>query len=345
MHYKYQEHEKMLYEIVNNSPTIQCKHYSVQQIKQTLEEEKKKKQENRINNWVLKGLSNYQKNSLNKGTCFEKLTAIPVDIGAAAFLMDVARSLYMVKGNQDGKNISVLDPTCGIGISTFVFSMFFGSVHMGDYQQEQLDAAKHNVMNVFNLASDKNISIDSYPINLLDRKDFFKYDIVVLEPNWGDNYHEKCAPGSYRMLLRKGNFDRNTWERVWMTRGNVDDSSCMTHSVSLEDVVTSILKEPNTKVNIVLLHVPSVYEFEYMQSEFQKQGLAMQIYDPTQVTPVSNISYDFLSKFEAIDSKHARDHLIHTFSEEYKNLSTFKHYHGEDRYVAVYRLHLAGTHS
>ncbi len=112
------------------------------------------KEEYFIDHWILNGLPDEQKLNLHRGPCFEKLTAIPVDIGAFAFLVDVARSVGLVNGYRGQEDVKVLHATCGIGVSSLVLSMFFGTVHMGDYQPAQLEAARHNMMNMFNLAND-----------------------------------------------------------------------------------------------------------------------------------------------------------------------------------------------
>ena len=288
----------------------------------------------KISHWKLKGLSSDQKNNLHMGPCTEKMTAIPVMIGAAAFALDVARGVGLVEPSGDGKDVSLLDATCGIGTSSVVFSMFFGKIGAGDYQQEQLDAARHNILNVFNLGKDPNVSVDQEPINVLDRKDIGKYNIVALEFNWGHDYHQRCTKGAYRMLVRRGKFDAQIWDDVWTTK----DGPSRRGTVSLESLTTSILlPKEKTETMIVLLQVPDIYDFSYMQSEFGKQGLTMKIHDPTASHPASDISPDFLSQFEDVNGKHPRNRLINTFSEEYRRLHHYRSYHGEDRFVAVYR--------
>jgi hypothetical protein len=80
-----------------------------------------------------------------------------------------------------------------------------------------------------------------------------------------------------------------------------------------------------------------MYDFAYMKCQFHEKGLNMIIHDPTITHPASNLTYAFLSKFEAVKGLHPREHLINTYSPEYKHLSHYKHFHGEDRFVAVYR--------
>ncbi len=269
------------------------------------------------------------------GPCFEKQTAIPVMVGAASFLVDVARSVGLVKGHGDCSGVSLLDATSGIGTSSMVFSMFFGKVRAGDYQPVQLEAATHNLMNVFSLSQDESVSVDADPVNVVDRKDLHKYNIVTLEPNWGKDY-KKCPKGAYRMLVHKGKFDPNQWDDVcWTTR----DGDQHEDTVSLESLAAGILlpEGKETKTMIVLLHVPDMYDFAYMKCQFHEKGLNMIIHDPTITHPASNLTYAFLSKFEAVKGLHPREHLINTYSPEYKHLSHYKHFHGEDRFVAVYR--------
>lgn len=291
----------------------------------------------KVNHWVLKGLSQEQKDRLHRGPCFEKVTAIPVLMGAADFLLDVAKSVGLGIGGSD---ISVLDGMCGTGISSLVFSLFFGKVHAADYLPQQLDAARYNITKVFNLANDANVTVDEQPINLLDRKDLGTYDIVVLDPNWGDNYHEECKPGEYRLLVRGEAFEVDRWDDVWTTTQSLHTKSEKEHAVPLESIAAGILlpKNSQTKTKIVFLHVPSVYDFEYMRSEFKKKGLEMKVYDPTITTPACNVSYGFLGKFVGKEKgSQAREDLIHEFSKEYKELSHYYQYSGEDRFVAVYK--------
>lgn len=297
-------------------------------------------QESKIQHWILNGLSREQKLQLHRGPCFEKLTAIPVEIGAFAFLEKVARKIGLIRGAGEEMKVRVLHPTCGIGVSSMVLSMFFGKVHMGDYQPEQLCAAEYNINHVFNLGDDPNISIDKSTVNLLDRNDFDEYDIVVLDPNWGSDYQEKCKPGAYRMLVRRGKFDPNSWEDVWTTSDASHSSRVTAEGAdSLESVVAKILSHQGAGEGnmIVLVQVPSIYDFKYMKNCFKEEGLEMKIYDPSITPPPSNISPQFLRRFEPNNGAHERHHLINTFSEEYKGLQHYHHYHGKDRYVAVYR--------
>ena len=169
----------------------------------------------------------------------------------------------------------------------------------------------------------------------MDRQDFAAYDIAVLDLNWGSDYQTKCKEGTYRMLVHQGKFDPRKWEDVWTT---TDSSRVVDGAVSLEHVVGNILlkQSPAAQMKIVMLHAPDVYNFEYMKASFQKKGLLMKIYNPTITPPPKNVSYKFLSRFEDVKGMHPRNHLIDTLSKEYNSLEHHPHFHGQDRYVAVY---------
>jgi hypothetical protein len=170
----------------------------------------------------------------------------------------------------------------------------------------------------------------------LDRQDFAAYDIAVLDLNWGSDYQTKCKEGTYRMLVHQGKFDPRKWEDVWTT---TDSSRVVDGAVSLEHVVGNILlkQSPAAQMKIVMLHAPDVYNFEYMKASFQKKGLLMKIYNPTITPPPKNVSYKFLSRFEDVKGVHTRNSLIDTLSKEYIDLEHHPHFHGQDRYVAVFR--------
>ena len=191
----------------------------------------------------------------------------PLGAGFAARLQFVLATI-MFEGEQKEvyQKCNLLMPMAGLGGDMIAMAHFFKNVRAGDFCAQRLKFCRKNVKEALNL---KNVQVENFTQNVVNRDDIHKYDAVVLAPFWTN-----------KVYLDNGR--KNTPLAIgtdWYIE-DLSESQYPTNSVTLEAFILQIFQEEESNVKVVGALVPLDFDIVSFAKSIGERKLITFLYMP-----------------------------------------------------------------